>query len=376
MKILVLNYEFPPVGGGGGQASADICEGLVSLGHDVQVLTSRVPDLPAEEVRSGVRIFRIHTGRKSRFRATFPAMLAYLVCAFFPGLRVLRSWKPDVIHVHFAVPTGVLAMLLSAFTGVPYVLTVHLGDVPGGVPEKTSRWFKMVYPFTPPIWKRAAAVAAVSEYTRGLALAHYPVDIDVIPNGVRIPDQDPERIKVSTPPALVFAGRLQPQKNIPFLIRAAAANADVPWKMTLLGDGPQRAEVEGLIKLHDLEDRIQLRGWVSTEEVWQVFKDSDLLVMPSLSEGLPVVGVQALASGLAIAGTRAGGLAELIEDEVNGRLVNVGDEKAYISALRWCLEDPDRLRLMKCESLKIARRYDIKSVAQAYEDIIRRTANK
>jgi len=61
------------------------------------------------------------------------------------------------------------------------VLTVHLGDVPKGVPDKTDRWFRWVYPFTPPIWQGAARVTAVSEYTRRLALTYYPVSPQVIP---------------------------------------------------------------------------------------------------------------------------------------------------------------------------------------------------
>lgn len=372
MKILVLNYEYPPVGGGGGQASADVSEGLAALGQEVKVLTARIPGLPAVETRSGVEIRRVYTGRKSRFRASFPVMLAYLVLAFLPGLKVIRTWKPDVIHVHFAVPTGVLGMVLSALTGVPYVLTVHLGDVPGGVPEKTGGWFRAVYPFTPPIWRRAAAVAAVSDYTKSLALKHYPAAIDVIPNGVRVPDL--EELQVTDPPEMVFAGRFQPQKNVPFLIEAAAANADLPWHLRLLGDGPQRGEVEQAIRQHGLEDRVSLEGWVAPEEVWRIFKRSDLLVMPSLSEGLPVVGVQALACGLAVAGTRAGGLAELIEDGRNGRLVDVGDDTGFVQAMRFCLENRERLLSMKHESRRIVQQYDIRAVASSYEELLRKAA--
>jgi len=376
MKILVLNYEYPPVGGGGGQASADICSGLAARGHELRVITSWIPGLPLEEIQDGVLIRRVRTGRKSRYRASFPVMLAYLARAFFPGLQLIRTWKPDVIHVHFAVPTGALAMLLSMLTGVPYVLTAHLGDVPGGVPEKTGRWFRMVYPLTPPIWQRAAAAAAVSEFTRDLALEHYPVRIDVIPNGVHLPDLNPADLQVSNPPAMVFAGRFQPQKNISFLIEAVARNRDLPWQLTMLGDGPQRADIEAKINELGLGERIRLLGWVAPEEVWQVFMRSDLLVMPSLSEGLPVVGVQALACGLAIAGTRAGGLAELIDDHGNGRLVDVGDDEGYIHALRWCLKDPVRLLTLKRQSLKVARQYDIKTIAQEYEAILRRAAKK
>ena len=72
-------------------------------------------------------------------------------------MKLAREWKPDLIHVHFAVPAGALAWILRRLTGIPYVLTAHLGDVPGGVPEKTGRWFRWIYPFTPPIWKKSEA---------------------------------------------------------------------------------------------------------------------------------------------------------------------------------------------------------------------------
>jgi hypothetical protein len=102
--------------------------------------------------------------------------------SIWAGLKIIREWHPQVIHTHFAVPAGAPAWLLNRLTGVPYVLTAHLGDVPAGL-RKDRKWFKWVFPFTPPIWKRAAAVVAVSEFTRQLALKSYPVDVGVIPKG-------------------------------------------------------------------------------------------------------------------------------------------------------------------------------------------------
>jgi hypothetical protein len=69
------------------------------------------------------------------------------------------TWRPDVMHVHLAVPTGALAARRTVH-GVPYVLTVHLGDVPGAVPEQTGKLFRVFGPFIRPIWKRAAAISA------------------------------------------------------------------------------------------------------------------------------------------------------------------------------------------------------------------------
>jgi glycosyltransferase involved in cell wall biosynthesis len=371
-----MNYEFPPVGGGGGRACADLCQALVTRGHEIKVLTSHAKGLPKQESLDGVWVKRVLTGRRSYARASLGSMVAFIVAGFFPGLSILKRWKPDLIHVHFAVPTGVLANVLSKLSHTPYVLTAHLGDVPGGVPEKTDRWFRFVYPFTPRIWKEATALVAVSDYTRELALRHYDVEISVVPNGVKLPEdhRKSEQLQISDPPELIFAGRFQPQKNLLFLVEALGKLRHLPWRCTLIGDGPQRTAIEAKIIQESLTDRVHLPGWIHTDEVWQALSESDLLVMPSLSEGLPVVGVHALAHGLAIVANRAGGLSDLVEDGVNGRLCSVGDEACFVNALHWTLEDPHRLLEFRRASLKKREQYSIDHVADAYEKIFREKA--
>lgn len=372
MKILVLNYEFPPIGGGGGRASADLAREMTRRGHEVRVITSAFPGLARVANIEGYRVIRVPAGRRSRSQASFGSMLAYIIAALLPALSACMRWKADVIHVHFAVPTGAVAFLISSLTGVPYLMTIHLGDVPGGVPEKTARWFRFVYPFTPVIWRSASAVVAVSEYTRRLALEQYDVPVLVVPNGIEV--ADPQQLALE-PPAirrLVFAGRFQPQKNLIFLLRALDEVGDLPWRCALVGDGPLRSTLEAQIQALDLGDQVEITGWVSGEEVRRRLSESDVLVMPSLSEGLPVVALQALAHGLAIVGNAAGGMIDLVEQDVNGRLCPVGDERCFIHALRWCLEDSDRLLEMRKASLEIAGRFDIRQVAQRYETILER----
>ena len=180
MRILTVIYEFPPIGGGGGRAAYDICRELAARGHEVTVLTAYMTGLPREEIKDGIRLVRIPSLRKEAFSASFQTMLAYVLAGLWAGLPLIRRFRPEIIHTHFAVPSGALAWTLSVLTGLPYILTAHLGDVPGGVPEKTGRWFHWLEPFTKPIWKRAKKVIAVSEFTRQLALQHYPVDIHEI----------------------------------------------------------------------------------------------------------------------------------------------------------------------------------------------------
>ena len=281
MRILVLIYEYPPIGGGGGRVAQDICEGLAQKGHTIQVLTAHYKGLPFQEELPNLTITRLRSDRSELFLGSFRAMLGYVLAGTWAGFRVVREWKPDVIHVHFAVPSGAVAYAISMLTGKPYVLTVHLGDVPGGVPEKTSKWFRWIFPFTPPIWRRAARVTAVSNFTRQIALKYYPVPIDVIPNGVDTKKIDPGELKVNTPPVLVFAGRFAPKKNLLQFVKTLSAVSDLPWKCFMIGDGAMRPQVEEEIARTGLQDRFTLPGWLKPEEVLEWFARSDILFMPS-----------------------------------------------------------------------------------------------
>jgi len=370
MRILTLIHEYPPVGGGGGRVAQDLCESLAKRGHKMQVLTAHWGDLPFTSEQAGVTIHRLRSGRVVPYRAGLGAMAGFVWAAFWQGLAIIRKDRPDVIHVHFAVPAGAVALALSALTGVPYILTAHLGDVPGGVPEKTGKWFKWIFPFTPPIWKNARKVAAVSTFTRDLAIASYPVPVSVIPNGVDTGALDPGLIKVNAPVHLVFAGRFVPQKNVLRLIDTLALIRDLPWTCELLGDGPLRPQVEAAIAAVGLGDRINLPGWVTPEQVAQAFRRSDILFMPSLSEGLPVVGVQALSLGLALVVSEIGGWRDLIVAGENGLMLPHDDASGFAAALRGYISHPETLLAARQASRRHAANFDLNSIVTAYEELL------
>ena len=115
------------------------------------------------------------------------------------------------------------------------------------------------------------------------------------------------------------------------------------WQCTLLGDGPLRGEMEAEIQRAGLMDKFLLPGWVTPDEVIQWFLKSDILFMPSLSEGLPVTGVQGLALGLCIVASKIGGFLDLVEDGVNGYLLDNDDEKRYTKSLEVLLSNHEFL---------------------------------
>ena len=376
MRILTIIYEFPPIGGGGGRAAYDICKELVARGHNVTVLTAHMHGLPLEEYRDGIRLIRIPSLRSESFRASFFTMLAYVLSGLWAGLRLIRLDRPDIIHTHFAVPSGALAWMLSVLTGIPYVLTAHLGDVPGGVPEKTGKWFRWLEPFTKPIWKRAKRVVAVSEFTRQLALQHYSVVVQVIPNGADVTHLAPSEIKVNTPPRLVFAGRFVYQKNPGAIVQLLSQLKDLNWHCAMLGDGPMLEDIKREIGKAGMNERFDLPGWVTPEQVLDHFSKSDILFMPSFSEGLPVVGVQALAKGLAIVASRIGGFLDLVDENKNGYLIEVHDKDAFAGILRELISDKDLLFQFRKASLEKSRDFEIQKVVDQYQKIFRDVVDK
>ena len=376
MKILVLIHEFPPVGGGGGRVARDLAVGLAARGHEIRVLTAHLPGLPVCEDNAGVHVERVRSSRKYAFRADLFEMAHFVLAAQNAGKRLLRTWQPDLIHAHFAVPAGAAAFALSKLSGIPYVLTAHLGDVPGAVPEKTDRWFKWIYPFTPPIWRNAAKVVAVSEFTRQMALRHYAVPVDVIPNGVDLAALPMRRQRENGPVRIVFAGRFMEQKNPAHLVEALRRLSDLPWECAMLGDGPLLDSVRASVAASGLSERILLPGWVTPEQVLSEFASSDLLVLPSRSEGLSVVGVQALSLGLAMLLSDAGGNLELVREGENGFIFPVGDLDALTDRLRKLLESPSMLQSAQVKSLEIAKKFNLADIISQYEKLFSTLINK
>ena len=371
MKILILNYEHPPIGGGGGRLAAKVGAGLVARGHQVRVLTAGMGHLPKEALEEGMEVRRLRAFRRRADTCSIAEMAVWVAAAIPAAIAEIRRWKPDVIHAHFAVPTGAVAWVAHQVTGVPYLLTAHLGDVPGGVPEQTGNLFRLVQPFTVPIWKGAAAVTAVSSFVAGLATEAYSLSPDIILNGMTLPA--PPVLQSHTPVQLLMVGRMSVQKNPLCTIQALGLLKDMPWHCTILGDGPLLEEANAESEKFGLASLIDFRGWASTTDVASAMKNSDLLMMPSLSEGLPMVAIEALANGLAIVGSRIGGLADVAREgkDGNARLFELQEgAEGFAKALKPFLMNPDMLLAARKSSLAMADRFDLEGSLDSYERIL------
>lgn len=374
MKILVVNYEYPPIGGGGGRVAAQVATELARRGHEVRVQTSRTGDLPSRQIVSGVDIRRVFSFRRKEDTCSVPEMAGYVIANAFPVWQAARSWRPDVMHVHFAVPTGPVAWLAHRLTGIPYVLTAHLGDVPGGAPEQTDHLFRVVKPLTGAIWRDAAAVTAVSTHVASLAKSAYGIDPRVVLNGIAA--------RAATPPVpaadgtlrLLFIGRMSVQKNPRFLAQVLSGLRGRSWRAVFLGDGPLLGALKEELVRGGVADQCECSGWADEKKVRAALETSDLLIMPSLSEGLPVAAIEASAHGLALCGSAIPGLRDVLEDGVNGWSCAVNDKEAWTRALTQAMDDRAELRRRQEGSLQLSAKFDLRGVVDLYEETLTKAA--
>jgi glycosyltransferase involved in cell wall biosynthesis len=367
VKILLLCYEYPPVGGGGGRVAAQVAARLASRGHHVRVITAGMRHLPRREVRENVEILRPASFRRREDTCTVPEMALYVLTNVWTAVSEARRWNPDIMHAHFAVPTGPVAFVASLLTGIPYVLTAHLGDVPGGVPEQTDRLFRHVGPLVSPVWHRAEAVTAVSRFVAGLASKAYSVEPIVVPNGVRLVAAT--AVPVHSRRRILMAGRLSIQKNPLLAIRALALMREIEWSLDVIGDGPLRAEMETLARHEGIAERVTIHGWLSEAQVAERMAASDILLLTSLQEGLPMVAIEGLQWGLAIVSSQIGGVQDIVEEGKNGFLCELTAD-AFAERLRQLLAAPELLNAMRRASREKAALFDLEKTVSAYEKIL------
>ncbi len=376
MKIAVICYEYPPIGGGGGRAARDVSRRLAELEHEVRVYTSALRFGTGSTAENGVTVRRFFSFRTRAFRCSVPEMAGYLFGAFIPTLQDFRRWRPDVVHCHFAVPSGALAWALHKFTAVPYIITAQLGDVPGAMGDRTQLLFSLLNPFIAPIWRDAADLTACSSFTGKLAEKAYGRKVHTVFNGIDLNENPPEIQPPNTERSFVYVGRFDPQKNLPMLLEALGGLPDeLPWRLEMIGDGPERERIREQIRKFNLGDRVHLHGWVAPEEARRRLSDCEVFVMASHQEGLPLAALEALRSGLAVVGSSIGGLADVLIDGRNGLSFQTGDIPSLQVALEKMIRNPSDMLAMRKQSLTLASRFDIRSVTDRYMEILTNAAS-
>lgn len=239
------------------------------------------------------------------------------------------------LHNHIAKASCTVAMLVGALSGLRWSFTIHGPDI-----------F-----FEPHHWRidekaaRAAFVACISHFCRSqlmcFADAQHWHKLHIVHCGV-----DPSRYApkpVRTGLRALFVGRLAGVKGVPILIDAVARLASTypDLSLRLVGDGPDRKALEAEVTRRGLQDRVVFLGYKSQAEVAEELAQTDVFVLPSFAEGVPVVLMEAMASQVPVLTTRIAGVPELVENGVSGRVVAPGDVSAFADALDRLLSDAE-----------------------------------
>lgn len=323
MNILVVSHEFPPIGGGGANACLFLTKGYVDAGHKVTLITAWFEGLQEHEILNGVEIFRVKSKRKHKEHCSFQEMLSYITKACPLAGKLAKREKYDVCHVFFGIPSGVIGYWLKKRYRLPYIIRFGGGDVPG-FQERFKYVYKIIGPFVKSIWKNAAALVANSEGLRQFAKNFYSKKaIDIIYNGVDTEKFYPDITKRNSEQInLLFVSRLIERKGLQFIIpglKEIQKATDKRVRLTIVGDGPYRETLEGLVKQNGVENMVVFEGQKDKKELLPYYQAGDIFVFPSKREGMPNAVLEAMACGLPIIMAPCEGSQELIEG--NGMIV-------------------------------------------------------
>jgi glycosyltransferase involved in cell wall biosynthesis len=379
MNILMFNYEYPPLGGGGGVVHALLAAELART-HRVCVVTSAFEGLPRHEVREGVEIFRIPVLRRTQLStASLLSLLSYPPSVWARTGGLLRGKRFDLVNAHFAVPTGPGSLFLARRKRIPHVLTVHGGDIYDPSKRLSPHRIPPIRAVVSAVLRRSAVVVANSVNTRAHVQGYYGFSgpIEVIPWGIRqhaVPALSrrslglPENVFLG-----VTVGRLIPRKALDVLLRALARPENAPVHLVVIGTGPERDSLLALAARLGIERRVIFSGQVEETRKWQILAASDAYLSSTMHEGFGLVYLEGMASGLPIVTPDFGGQSDFLKDGETGYLVPAGDEPALAAAIACLHRHRDSSARMGRRNLELAPKYGIERCATAYESLFERT---
>lgn len=299
MTILLINYEYPPIGAGAANATRHIAKALVELGHKAVVLTAGFRDAVGHTIEDGgVDVYRLPSRRASVSQSNPREMMSFVWHAWRALDRVVRTHKPDAAFIFFSIPCGLLGPTLKGRYGIPYTILLRGGDVPGMEPHLNTV-HTLLRPVRRRILRGAQAVIANSKGLAEASMSADPIPVSVVPNGVDTDFFRPPAKRPDAPFTFLFVGRFQSQKNLPVVIDAFAdAFAGTDVRLRLVGDGPQRTELEEQVARRGIASQVTFVPWLDKSGLLNEYQSAHCLINYSLYEGMPNVVLEAMACGL------------------------------------------------------------------------------
>lgn len=373
MKLLMLNYEFPPIGGGGGLANWNLIRCLAGK-EDLRIdLVTSAParGLALEVFADNITIHRIGIDKVSLHHWKRSEAIKWLQLAGRYYRKIISGGNYDLVHAFFAFPTGYLCW--RTWRKLRYLLSLRGSDVPG--PHARLRLdYIILAPLMRAIWSRASGIVACSQGLKERALRFLPsVKIEVIPNGV-----DPDRFYPAAralpdrPILLLTVGRLSVTKRIELLIKAIAIlrQAGLDARLTIVGAGPMEYVLRRMVEDMRLSGVVILKGLVTPEDMPGVYRDHHIFVTATSQEGMSNAMLEAMASGLPVITTDCEGVDELIVD--NGLVVPEPTPEAFAKNILMLANNKQMVLQMSRAGRERALMFCWDRIAQQYLDLYAR----
>lgn len=372
MWVLMLNYEFPPLGGGGSNACRYILEELSKEKVDVDLVTSSATGVyETEKIGETVNVYKLPINKKNIHYWTQREIISYSWKARKLAKNLMKEREYDLCHAFFGFPCGAIAYLFRR--KVPYIVSLRGSDVPG-----FNKRFSLQYLFLKPIirnvWKNSKAVISNSEGLKELALkTQSSAKIDIIPNGIDTEEFKPTTKGNDTKLRILSVSRLIKRKGIEYLLEGIQMVKEIfgdGFEVCIVGEGNQEQELKVMARQLKIDDVVIFEGYIEHAKLSAIYSNSDIFVLPSLNEGMSNTILEAMASGLPIITTDTGGTKELIDG--NGIIVPMENSKAIADAIGRLTEDSRLRDKMGEKSREIAEGMDWKNVAEEYNRLYRK----
>jgi len=370
--ILLVNYEYPPLGGGGGVITRDFAETL-STRVQATVLTSGYAGLKSEEKNGNLCIIRVPVwGRSQGPVASLASMLSFFPKSLCAGHRLMGMARFDLVHSFFAIPSGPSGLLLARQGGVPHVLSVLGGDIydpsktlsPHRTPflKQTVKWVingsDRTVAESEDLVKRTRENFGTKSIDR-IPLAFKPVvfrRIDRMDLGLGLRKEDI---------VLIAVGRLVERKGIEQLIKVLSKINDPRVQLVVVGDGPLRSKLTVQSEEAGVAKRVHFTGFVSDQRKWELLSNADLFVSTTAHEGFGIVFLEAMESGLPIVSYNCGGHVDFLTKDI-AYLIPVGNISLFRETVIRLGENSDLRKRMGETAREEAKKYHIEVFTDRY----------
>ncbi|MBI5787290.1 MAG: glycosyltransferase family 4 protein [Candidatus Schekmanbacteria bacterium] len=366
MKILFLNYEFPPIGGGGANATYYLFKEFASFPElEIDLVTSAWGKGGSENFSPNIRIHKLEIGKKRLHNWTHREVLSYI----YHTRQYIKklSLKADLCHAFFGFPSGLIAYELRK--NLPYIVSLRGSDVPG-----FNHHFNLEYVFLTPlfkkIWAKSRRVIANSVGLRDLAHKTAPhQEIGVIYNGIDVDEFKPQVRKNSGKINLIIVSRLIGRKGIDYLLRAMpeVIKKFPQITLTIIGEGNLEQHLQSLSADLGIAAGVSFLGFQEHSQMPRYYNNADIFILPSKNEGMSNTVLEAMACGLPIITTNTGGTGELIRG--NGVIIPMENPQAIAEAVIRLISNPQERMMMGQKSREIALEFSWRQQALRYWEI-------